>query len=140
MNRRDVVHSGLIAATVLAVPAVCLLTPHGGRLRSDAPDPIFAAIAEHKRLWADVQACDTTRDGEERLGELVTEADWYFECMIGTVPTTLAGMLALVSYVHQANPGLPLGVHDADDGGTWEDLFLATLKASLSSMVTEVRV
>ncbi|MBS7544362.1 hypothetical protein [Ancylobacter oerskovii] len=119
-----------LGAAVIAVPA-------GVVAFASVPDPIFALIAEHRRLMEPVHACTT--DGEDRLAELVDTADEQFAELLGTVPTTLPGLLALVRYVGVANPDLPLGTQEDTDGTTFEELFLDTLTVALGRLVAEGR-
>ena len=110
-----------------------------------APDPIFARIAAHKRLMEPVRTCPTTtEEDEDRLAELVRAADDEYAVMLGTAPTTLAGLAALVTYVEGSGQGgvrrdLPLGTQETDDGVTYEDLFLGALRRSLAQLSGEGR-
>ena len=123
----------------LALGASLVTLPAGILALAAVPDPIFARVAEHKRRMEQVRACDTTRDGEDRLADLCDFADEAFVGLLQTVPTTLPGMLALVRYVGEANPDLELGMQETEDGQTFEDLFLTTLEAALARITTEVR-
>lgn len=110
-----------------------------------AADPIFARIAAHKRLMEPVRTCPTaTEEDEDRLAELVRAADDDYAVMLGTAPTTLAGLYALVTYVEGSGQGgvrrdLPLGTQETDDGVTYEDLFLGALRRSLAHLSGEGR-
>ncbi|MDR6955241.1 hypothetical protein J2X65_004620 [Ancylobacter sp. 3268] len=123
----------------LCLGAAAVAVPAGVVAFGPTPDPIFARIAEHRQLMAPVRACDTTVDGEDRLAELVDIADEQFAELLGTVPTTLPGLLALVRYVGVANPDLPLGTQEDADGTTFEELLLDTLAAALGRLVAEGR-
>ncbi|WP_018389739.1 hypothetical protein [Ancylobacter sp. FA202] len=129
-----------VGAALVTVPAgiLALVTPTPGQA-APVPDPIFARIAEHKRQMAPVQACDTTRDGEDRLAELCDLADDAFVRVLETVPTTLPGLLALVRYVREATPDLALGMQETEEGESFEGLFLASLETSLDRMIAEAR-
>jgi hypothetical protein len=56
-----------------------------------AADPIFAAIDVHKATWAVFMAADSDEANDAACAK---DAD-----AIHTIPTTLAGLLALVRYV-----------------------------------------
>jgi hypothetical protein len=60
-----------------------------------APDPIFAAIDVHKATWAVFMAADSDEANDAACAK---DAD-AIRAMVHTIPTTLAGLLALVRYV-----------------------------------------
>lgn len=120
-----------LGAALVAVPT--------GVVALAAPDPIFGRIAKHKRLMEPVRACDTTRDGEDRLAELCDIADDAFVGVLETVPTTLPGLLALVRYVAEAKPDLTLGMQETEEGQTFEDLLLSTLESGLVRVIAEAQ-
>lgn len=129
----------------LALGAALVSLPAGAVAMAAAPDPIFARIAWHKRLMEPVRACPAvTEEDEERLAMLVRTADHGYAEMLGTAPTSLAGLYALVSYVEGSGQGgirrdLPLGTQETEDGVTYEDLFLAALRRSLAQLCGEAR-
>jgi hypothetical protein len=104
---RRAVLAGLAAAPALAAPAFAL----GG------PDPIFAAIERHKALYAAFcRALTGMGECEKRSGFADSPEldEWHrreseacdaemaaHDEMLATVPTTLAGLLALLRYVEQ---------------------------------------
>lgn len=78
---------------------------------ADEADPIFAAIEVHKRanaeyaeatkeLFEDTLSPDPVK--EEHFGDLERSACWDLST---TVPTTLAGLLALLTYVEDVGEG-----------------------------------
>ncbi|MCW1994797.1 hypothetical protein [Bradyrhizobium diazoefficiens] len=93
-----------IATSVLtAAPAVPCV--------ADEADPIFAAIEDHKR--ANAEYAEATREvfedtlspdpvKEEHFGDLERSACWDLS---NTVPTTLAGLLAVLTYVDDVAEG-----------------------------------
>ncbi|SCW56429.1 hypothetical protein [Ancylobacter rudongensis] len=129
----------------LALGAALVSLPAGAVAMAAPPDPIFARIAWHKRLMEPVRACPAvTEEDEERLAVLVRTADHGYAEMLGTAPTSLAGLYALVAYVEGSGQGgvrrdLPLGTQETDGGVTYEDLFLAALRRSLSQLCREAR-
>jgi hypothetical protein len=89
-HSRRAVLAGIATAPALAAPALAL----------SGPDPIFAAIERHKATYvalglSEEGAVDAAVDAE-------TDAS---RKMAATVPTTLAGLLALLRYVEKMHNG-----------------------------------
>lgn len=124
-NRRHALCLG-VAAIVVPAAVAGLTVP---------TDPIFAVIAEHRRRMEPVHAWNTEVHGEDQLAELLDDADEQFTKLLHTMPTTLAGLLAMVSYVGKPYPELPLGVQETEDGTTFEQLFLDTLRRSMERII-----
>ena len=95
-HSRRAILAGIAAAPVLAAPALAL--------SSAGPDPIFALIERHKACNAAFSSVlrepgqdrDEWRRREDEASDV--ERDACGE-MVATVPTTLAGLLALLRYV-----------------------------------------
>ena len=121
----------------LCLGAAAVAVPASVAAFTATPDPIFARIAEHRRLMEPVRACDTTIDGEDRLAELVRIADRQLALIVSTVPTTLAGTLALVIHIQQETLGVDLGAMFTLDGRTFEEALLTSLISSLGRLVSE---
>jgi hypothetical protein len=103
---RRAILAGLAAAPVAAVPAVA----------AAAPDPVLAAIENHKRaLLASFVTgrlyCVTNRDDHRKADRESWQAmDRAGHALIDTQPTTAAGAVALLQYVVSVNSheiGLP---------------------------------
>ncbi|MFG1201727.1 hypothetical protein V5F29_04965 [Xanthobacter aminoxidans] len=126
IGRRALVGGGLVA---LAAPA----------LAHSAPEPMFAAIAEHTRLWealeaacrAEGRAMNTfgSRSAEHAAAMRGVEAAMAPEGaalhrLLATVPATPAGLLAWLDHL-----GSPMGF--GEDGPTEEEFpaILATMRA-----------
>lgn len=100
ITRRSAVNALVGAAGLSAIPVAA---------SAMAPDPIFPAIERHKALNADFsRACrfeplptSTLEHAEWERRELETSDAEREACdeLVGTVPTTLAGILALLRYV-----------------------------------------
>jgi hypothetical protein len=94
MNRRALVAgAAILPAIAILAAAQCVL----------APDPVFAAIEAHKMAhaaWlAAMEAADTVNeDPDDAFGLNAAASE---RAMLKTVPTTLAGVAALVSWVHE---------------------------------------
>lgn len=93
----------IATSALTAAPAVPCVGGEG--------DPIFAAIEDHKR--ANVEYAEATKEvfedtlspdpvKEEHFGDLERTACWDLS---NTVPTTLAGLLALLTYVEDVGEG-----------------------------------
>ena len=95
-----------ILAAVPAIAAVMVpasATAPSGLPAGAADDPIFAAIAEHK---AAIEAWVSVED-DEASGEALDHERDVFERLFRTVPTTTAGVAALLTYL--ASPEHPGG-------------------------------
>jgi hypothetical protein len=70
-------------------------------LRPETADPIYAAIAAHARAYAAYDAPQKAEPDDEVTPEPLIEAEWVAtEALAATVPTTLAGTAAALTYVH----------------------------------------
>jgi hypothetical protein len=88
MNRRAVV-AGAAVLPAIAAPIAVL---------AGEPDPIFAAIEAHRVKNGDFKAA--CRDGTDEQAEIACAIEGAAaRAMFLTVPTTLAGIAALVAYV-----------------------------------------
>lgn len=99
--------AGLAAAPVAGLPAIIDAAAAG--------DPIFAAIDRHKAAWAEFSAtCDLTDEVlAEHQGREITKADRAAyraadraedearDALVATVPTTKAGALAVMAWLHE---------------------------------------
>jgi len=99
-SRRSLLMGLAAAATV---PAPALATAMGGLPASQAPDPIFAVIAEHRAAQEAVYVTfgandlDDDEDPNKAMAlERATAAEWP---LFTTAPTTVAGAAALLQYV-----------------------------------------
>ena len=63
---------------------------------TNEPDPIFAAIAAHKSIFAWASESDTTEEETDRRVVLEDEAFWS---LAQTEPTTIRGVITLLEYV-----------------------------------------
>jgi hypothetical protein len=147
-TRRAVV--GAIAASpALAVPAFASAAPN--------PDPIFAAIETRKRAHAAFEAAcsgasrayDRLADNEE-MDQLEEEASRcgrinanVSRTMLRTVPTTLAGVHALVRYVHErgecGDDIMMLYMGPEDNDREARQVLIATLATALDNIVDAVQ-
>jgi hypothetical protein len=152
---RRAVLAGIAASPALAAPALGLAA--GG-----PPDPVFAAIEAHRQ--ADAQhgaAChalceyqESTRDSsgglthdleEQRLDE-ANGAACHISAEAGrdlflTVPTTIAGALAVFNYIEeckQAGSDIVMLIMRDEDGEEWGHGYDAIL-ISLREMLTQLR-
>jgi hypothetical protein len=100
----------LVAASALTVPVAAAAMAHA---TAGEPDPIFPAIDRHRRLEAAFDdVCRLTdevaakQDGreitpsDEELYDHASErADSALAALVGTVPVTVAGVRAMLTYV-----------------------------------------
>jgi hypothetical protein len=117
INRRTAL-AGIAAATVASTVAAA----------STEPDPIFAAMEKHLAAMTNHTRLVTIRgdlgDGPEsgKLGPQVSVADEAaYQAVIKlteTVPTTQAGILALLDYIDRVNMGRP----DGELSGATDDM------------------
>jgi hypothetical protein len=89
---RRAVLAGIATAPALAAPALAL--------SGAGPDPIFAAIERHKACYVALGLSE-----EEAVGAAVQAETDASRKMAATVPTTLAGLLALLRYVEKMHNG-----------------------------------
>jgi hypothetical protein len=94
---RRAVLAGLATAPALAGPALALSS-------AAPPDPIFAAIEHHKACYVALALLPDGAGGCE-LSEAVGDETDAARKMAATVPTTLAGLLALLRYVEKMQDG-----------------------------------
>lgn len=73
------------------------------------PDYIFAAIAEHKRLWNEVN----TAQGDKAMNAASDIETGYLDGMLRTAPATLPGLLAWLDYIF-TEPGIGTGANDEE--------------------------
>jgi len=73
------------------------------------PDPIFAAIAEHKRLWNEVN----TAQGDMAMNAASDIETAYLDGMLRMAPATLPGLLAWLEYIF-TEPGIGTGANDEE--------------------------
>jgi hypothetical protein len=73
------------------------------------PDPIFSAIAEHKRLWNEVN----TAQGDAAVSAAGDTETAYLDGMLRIAPATLPGLLAWLDYIF-TEPGIGNCAHDDD--------------------------
>jgi hypothetical protein len=126
LNRRAVL-SGAASLPALSLPAL-------------ARDPIFAAIDARKATFAVFKAADS--DDELSSDACGKDAD-AIRVMVHTVPTTLAGLLALVRYVVEcetADHGMVIEICADDagrsmDGPICGDRLLVTIATALERLV-----
>jgi hypothetical protein len=140
-----------LVTTAAALPALVLPTV-AGTLAQDHPDPIFAAIKEHRRSWEDLGQCSdldwTMSYGETKairqeaalkyaqLGKAVDDAH---DLLIDTAPTTNAGAAALLEYAadHVIENGTNCWPDKYCNGETWVMTLHRSLAKALRSIAVE---
>jgi hypothetical protein len=102
LNRRTML-TGAACASVLALP-VAATASSDGTIGREAPDPIFAAIEAHQRAWAalcekclDLDEAGTPEANAEYL-RLDNAVDDAAGGLLDVIPTTIAGVSALLTY------------------------------------------
>lgn len=89
----------------MRIPFSPILTAHEEDLAAQAaaaqvmsgPDPIFAAIEAHKAAWA---AFDPIEDTDGPAWDAASAAEFaVWDVLIGTCPTTLAGLAGAARYI-----------------------------------------
>jgi hypothetical protein len=116
-NAAGVAAGGTVLALATIPPASALVAPAG------ALDPVFALIAAHREAVATVRAMEAEATRESDLGIYVeTEANditepvsaelGLFIELTEAVPTTLAGVVALVTYLDEVNKQDPWKFED----------------------------
>lgn len=73
------------------------------------PDPIFTAIAEHKRLWVEVN----TAQGDKAMNAASDIEAAYLDGMLRMAPATLPGLLSWLSYIF-TEPGIGTGANEEE--------------------------
>ena len=86
-----------------------------------APDPVFAAIAEHARLWQSVEAACRLEKGVEEASDQEGKA---LHRLLATVPTTPAGLLAYLDHLAS-----PMGFGEEGPSDQEFPAILATVRA-----------
>jgi hypothetical protein len=106
LSRRAIL-AGAVSVPVFALPALAtVVTVPPAPLVSETPDPIIAAIAEHRRLdeqyqmWCTLQEQNydsvTLESAQARVSDAAHKAGW---ALTKIKPTTAAGAVALFGYV-----------------------------------------
>jgi hypothetical protein len=106
LSRRAIL-AGAASVPTLALPIVATVgTVPPAPIVSETPDPIIAAIAEHRRLddrqyemWSALQQNEesvTWESAQERVSDVAHEAAW---ALTKIKPTTAAGAATLFDYV-----------------------------------------
>ncbi|TFV41362.1 hypothetical protein [Bradyrhizobium niftali] len=86
----------ILAGLAAAAPAAAIASLPSAV--ATEPDSIFAAIAAHERA-AEAYPAALEKQYDDEAVELAAEADTETACaMVATVPTTLAGAIALMKY------------------------------------------
>lgn len=100
MNRRAIL-AGAANLTSIAAAAQSVLA---------APDPIFAAIEDHRRAWAELGAfVGDDKAAEVRLNRAIDAAEG---ALLEVIPTSIAGVVALFNYhVEFEGGGNEMGGH-----------------------------
>lgn len=83
LSRRAIL-AGAAAGPALAFPAG-VIPPE--------PDPILAAIEEHRRAWAELEPC--TEEAAQELDRLYDSLD---AALVNIAPTTIGGVAAILAY------------------------------------------
>ena len=115
LDRRTML-TGAASASVLALPAAATASSDG-TIGREAPDPIFAAIEAHQRAWAELrEKCSDldaahTEEADCELRRLDDAVDEAADDLLDVVPTTIAGVSALLTYAADRARG----------GNTWPD-------------------
>jgi DNA-directed RNA polymerase subunit F len=116
-----------------------------------ANDPILAAIDAHRRAWAELcancSALDAARTAESthELEQLHSAVDAAADKLVDIVPTTMAGVTALLTYAAERAQGgnmWPVGYEDEhptngwdrEHGVSWEVLLHRNLAKALPSI------
>src|SRR5258708_5406064 len=78
-----------------------------------ADDPVFALIAAHREINAAVHAIEADSNGTNDITEPASaEFDLFLKLVDEVVPTTLAGVVALVTYRGEINKRAPWKFED----------------------------
>jgi hypothetical protein len=108
---------------------VCRLAARSVAAQS-APDPIFAVIEVHRRLWwSDLDKCSDLdlacsqgdEEAAQKLAEIIEALDAATDALVETVPTTNAGVAALLEYAadHTVKNGANCWPDDYGNGESW---------------------
>lgn len=116
-TRRAVLKATGALGTIAALAVPVALLP---KAEAAEPDPIFALITEHKRLWA---ICNGADSDEEANIASATEMGCLDE-ILRTVPTTREGMAAYVEHIVS-----DYGFRHSDVEGFRFDAIMASVKA-----------
>lgn len=144
LSRRHLVTT-VAALPALAVPAVAVAAAE--------PDPIFAAIEEHRRAWWDDGGhcsdldwiashgeTEAVREEAERKLDLLWEqVRAATDKLIDTAPTTNAGVAALLEYAidHTVKNGTNCWPDNYRNGETWETTLHRSLARALRNIAVE---
>jgi hypothetical protein len=130
IHRRAVL-AGIAAAPALAAPALVL----------SGPDPIYAAIENHRKAEPDSLRLSQLEDDlqrDDRTPELVAAIDAAVDAAVdtrrslaATVPTTPAGLCAYLDYLLNESVALETFFFDDDDEST---AFLESLHRAVHNM------
>jgi hypothetical protein len=87
LSRRAIL-AGAAAGPALAFPAG-VIPPE--------PDPILAAIEEHRRAWAEpfVEPCEGNEEAVQELDRRLPRLDF---ALVNIAPTTIGGVAAILAY------------------------------------------
>jgi hypothetical protein len=135
INRRAIL-AGTAILPAIAIPAAaqCVL----------APDPVFAKIEAHKMAraaWLAAMEAADPEDPDDAFGLNVAASE---RAMLKTVPTTVAGVAALVSWVHECERdgvelhSLFMHENSSEEHGPLSmgyGAFLRTIDTALASLV-----
>ena len=128
LNRRAIVRGAATLPAIAALPVAAVANA--------APDPIFAAIARHRAAYAAWMAAIEIEVGTEVATSSAFEAEFEAEQkaskdLVGTPPTTLPGLLALLRHiiVHEEDVAI-LGLDETPRGKD----FLKSLATALENI------
>jgi hypothetical protein len=100
----------LAALAGLAVPLPGeIAVPHRNFPAGAGADPFYAAIQAQRRAWANFEA-SVLEDRDPELAPTYAALDMAFsqtDALAATVPTTLAGVVALLEYLHRFESVIP---------------------------------
>jgi hypothetical protein len=117
------------AALAVGGTALALAVPPKARA---ADDPVFALIAAHREINARVHAIEADPNETNDITELASaEMDLFLELIDDVVPTTLAGVVALVTYLDEVNK---------QDPWKFEDNYATPLIGSLATAFNRMAV
>jgi hypothetical protein len=120
----------LVKASAVAAATVSPALANTDRLvaKGRVIDPIFAAIDQHRSAWAELSAncsaldeanTEETEREMDRLNTAINEAEDKF---VDIVPTTIAGVVALLEYADHATCGnsWPVDYQDQHPKSEWD--------------------
>jgi hypothetical protein len=120
------VAAGSAVLAVATIPPASAATAPASALASGEPDPVFDLIASHKKIMGTVNAIAAEINQADQAGE-IDEIDelqqgvfaeqngvefGLFIALTEAVPTTLAGVVALVTYLDEINKRDPWKFED----------------------------